>query len=485
MFIKLVTEPFDVHDRISEGTMNKRQKKQYDPDEFLSEQFRIHTEIYSLPIKHQYMMLSSGVNQLPVPEILMEAMQKELAEGFLYQQYTALDGVHAVKNAVRLYENFLYSRGDMFLKADINICMTIGASQAAEIALAYYRSLGNKKMLLVGLTYPLYVSLGKAYGYQIDESRSALANCDMPSVEKLTKDIERFKPDVVVFSYPCNPSGEQYTNEELDQIVKLLHENKICCIFDCVCNIIFSEKEVIVPEPYILKHQMLEDAVIVNSFSKTESLPGFRLGYLAGDYDLMKFAWIKQQGVMNPPNYPVVAVWIITLFRCLFLSEKYGQNEEKRRKIVRCFKHMFFVSTVLCPQVMRDYVKELSDSHIIDEYEKFKSEMLEQEKLFAENKEYVGQKLQPFLIRETRLDTGFNYLIKLKPCRYISELDFCAELLRKTGIAVFTESGFALTKPEDNDYWVRISLATPKKLFQEAIDKLYFFLKELESKYSS
>jgi len=461
--------------------MNLQTEKKCEPDKFLSEQFKIHTEIYSLPIKQQYMMLSSGVNHLPIPEILMEAMQKELAEGFLYQQYTALEGVHAVKNAVRLYENFLYSGGDMFLKADINICMTIGASQAAEIALAYYRSLGKEKMLLVGLTYPLYVSLGKIYGYQIEESRSTLPNCDMPTVEELAKDIERFNPDIVVFSYPCNPSGEQYTNKELDQIVQLLHEKKIRCIFDCVCNLIFSEKEVIVPEPYILKHQMLENAVIVNSFSKTESLPGFRIGYLVGDYDLMTFAWTKQQGVMNPPNYPVVAVWIIALFRCLFLSEQYGQNEKEKRRIIKCFKHMFFTSTVLCPQAMRDYVKELSEYHIFDEYEKFKAEMLAQEKLFAANKNYVSQKLQPFLIGETRMDTGFNYLIKLSPCRYIGELDFCADLLRKTGIAIFTESGFALTETSENDYWVRISLAAPEKLFCETIDRFYLYLKELEN----
>lgn len=463
-------------------TMNTRIKKRCEPDKFLSEQFKIHTEIYSLPIKEQYMMLSSGVNHLPVPEILMEAMQKELAEGFLYQQYTALDGVQVVKNAVRLYENFLYSRGDMFLKADVNICMTIGASQAAEIAVSYFHSLGKKKMLLVGLTYPLYVSLGKAYGYQMDESRSTLPNCDMPTVEELIKDIERIEPDVVVFTYPCNPSGEQYTCEELDRIVQILRDKKIHCIFDCVCNVVFSEKEVFVPEPYILKYQMLENIAVVNSFSKTESLPGFRLGYLAGDYDLMQFAWVKQQGVMNPPNYPVVAVWIIMLFRCLYLSEQYGQDETERHRIVRSFRHIFFTSTVLCPQGMRNYVREFCDHRVLNEYERFKREMLAQEKLFAVNKEYVSQKLKPFLIGETRLDTGFNYLIKLLPCRYIGELDFCAELLRKTGIAVFTESGFALTEPEENDYWVRISLAAPKKLFQETIDRFYLFLEELESR---
>lgn len=452
----------------------------WDPNQFLSKEFIIHGEVFYLPVRNNYMMLSSGVNHLPIPTIWKETMHKEIEEGFLYQQYTSLDGFQTVKYAAILYERFLYSRGDASLKADLEVSMTIGTSQAADLALAYIHSLGGKKLLLVGMTYPLYMTLGTQYGYQLQESRSAFPDRDMPTVGELEEDIEQFKPDVLVFSYPCNPSGEKYTDEELDQIMRILHHKGIYCIFDCVCNIIMSAKEVTVPEPLILKNRMLEKSIIVTSFSKTEGVPGFRIGYIAGCYDLMQFVRLKQISIMNPPNMPTIAVWLTLLFRCLYLSEQYGQAEKERKRLIRCFKRIFFSTTVLCSQAIRDYVLELVDQRIWDEYEKYKEEMLAQEKIFDINKEYVERRLCSFLDGSTQMDGGFNYLVKLKPCHHICELDFCKDLLQKTGIAVFTESGFALTEAKENDYWVRISLAVPNKLFQKTIDRFYLYLSELE-----
>ena len=315
------------------------------------------------------------------------------------------------------------------------------------------------------------------------ESRSALPDRDMPTVDELKKVIEQFKPDVLVFSYPCNPSGEKYTDEELNQIMKLLHEKGIHCIFDCVCNIIMSEKEVTVPEPLIMKNKMMEKSIIVTSFSKTESVPGFRIGYIAGDYDMAQFVRSKQVSIMNPPNMPTIAVWLTLLFRCLYLSEQYEQDERDRRKIILCFKRIFFVTTALCSQNIRDYVSELIDKRLFDEYEKYKKEMLAQEKICSANKKYAEQRLLPFLEGSTRMDGGFNYLVKLKPCRHLGELSFCKDLLQKTGIAIFTESGFTLTRAKEDDYWVRISLAVPNELFRKTIDRFYLYLNELETKF--
>ncbi|MDF2656848.1 MAG: aminotransferase [Bacillota bacterium] len=461
----------------------KQKEKPWNPNQFLSKQFGIHAEVFHLPVRDDYMMLSSGVNHLSAPTIWKETMQKEIEEDFLYQRYTSMDGFQTANYAVKLYERFLFSRGNISLKANLEVCMTIGASQAASLAVAYLHSIGKKRMLLVGLTYPLYMTLGTEYGYQLRESRSALSNRDMPTVRELKEDIERFRPDVLVFTYPCNPSGEKYTDEELDQIMQVLYKKGIYCIFDCVCNMILSEKEVTVPEPIIMKNKMMEKSIIVNSFSKTESVPGFRIGYIVGHFDVIQFVRSKQVSIMNPPNMPTIAVWLSLLFRCLYLSEQYGQEERVRERIILCFKRMFFVTTVLCPQAIWDYVSELVDERLFDEYEKYKEEMFAKEKVFASNKEYLSKKLSPFLVSSTQMDGGFNYLVKLKPCCNLGELDFCKDLLQKTGIAIFTESGFALKKAKEDDYWVRISLAAPSDIFQKTIDSLYLYLSELEARY--
>lgn len=64
----------------------------------------------------------------------------------------------------------------------------------------------------------------------------------------------------------------------------------------------------------------------------------------------------------------------------------------------------------------------------------------------------------------------------------MGEQEFCKEVLQKTGIAIFTESGFALKKAKEDDYWIRISLAEPEEKFRGAIDRLYQFLVNIEDK---
>lgn len=454
----------------------KQKSESWNPNLFLSSQFEIHREIFNLPVRDSYVELSSGVNHFPAPSIWKETISRELEEDFLYQQYTSLDGFQAVKYASILYERFLYSRGNVLLREDLDVCMTIGASQAADLALDYLHSIGKKKLLLVGMTYPLYDTLGKYYGFQIQESRSRLKDKDMPMVEELKQSIESFAPDVILFSYPCNPSGEKYTDKEMDQIMQFIKEKQTHCIFDCVCNMIISQNEVTIPEPFILKYRILNRSIIINSLSKTESVPGFRIGYIAGNHELIQFVRSKQIVLMNPPNVPAIAVWLTMLFRCLCLCEQYGKSETDKKKIVRCFRRVFSITTVLCSQKVRDYVNELIDVRLGEEYEKYKSGFIARERIFMANKAYLTERLSTFLYSSTQMDAGYNYLIKLEPCKNIGEQEFCKQVLHNTGIAIFTESGFALKKAKENDYWVRISLAMPENRFQMAIDRFYSFL---------
>lgn len=225
---------------------------------------------------------------------------------------------------------------------------------------------------------------------------------------------------------------------------------------------------------------MQEQCIIINSFSKTESVPGFRIGYIAGDYDLMRFVRPKQLAIMNPPNIPTIAVWLTMLFRCLYMSEQYEQTEKERQRIIRCFKRVFLFTTPLCSQKIRNYISNLIDERLQVEYAKYKAELFAQERLFASNKKYIEEQLHPFIEESTQMDAGFNYLIKLSTCRRINELEFCQQLLEKTGIAVFTESGFSIKKAEIDNYWIRISLAVQEERFHKAIDRLRLYLFEME-----
>ena len=448
----------------------------WDPNLFLSEQFTIHRRALSMPPTEDFMEMSSGVNYLPVPSIWKESMHKEIDEDFMFRQYTSIEGFQAARYAVKVFEGFLFSQGDIFFGDGFDVCMTIGASQAADLALNYYDSIGKKRMLLVGLTYPLYVALAEEYKYEIGEVRSSMPNRDIPTVEELLISINRFNPDLMVFSYPSNPSGENYSAEEFDIIMQELNERDICCIFDCVCNVIISRGRAIAPEHFILKHNMMKKSVIVNSLSKTDSVPGFRIGYIVAGTEIIQFVRMKQVAIMNPPNIPTVAIWATMLFRCLFLCEKMNQLEKNATKILRYYKSIFLFSTIRCSHAIREYVRELVDFRIWDEYERYKNELILQEEVFDANKEYLLDQLKPFIQEKTDMSGGYNFLIKFKSKKSLCELDFCEEVLRETNIAIFTESAFSLKKANQENYWVRVSLAVPRKEFHSAVDRLRIYL---------
>ena len=113
---------------------------------------------------------------------------------------------------------------------------------------------------------------------------------------------------------------------------------------------------------------------------------------------------------------------------------------------------MFFATTPLCSREIRSYVKKLTEERLVKEYLKYKEERVSQERVFHINKTYLEERLDPFIEDMTQMDAGFNYLIKLRPCHNISELDFCREVLEKTRIAVFTESGFTIKDVEKDNY---------------------------------
>lgn len=452
----------------------------WSPDTFMFEEFSIHASIFSLPIKEQYMMLSSGANQLPMPTIWKEALKKEIDLDFLYQWYTSSTGFQTVKRAVEIYENFLFSRGDIFYKTHAHACMTIGASQAAFYSLSYLHSLGCKKMLFIGMNYPLYERIGKRYCFEMKECCSESSFRTTPTPKEIYESINNFNPDVLVFSYPNNPSGEKYSGFEFAQIMNYIYNCKAYCIIDCVCNMMLSAQDVTYPEPFIKNSGMLDRTIIVNSFSKTDSVPGFRLGYVFGNSTIIDYVSTQQADcIMNPQTIPVIPIWVTLLFRCLHLSQKLNQSKQQQDIIIQYFKNLFFVTTAIAPPSIKKYIEELTGTHLEKKYHEYEQEMLQKEKVCFTNFEYTCEKLHEFIVATTNMKSGFNFLIKIKQTSHFSEINFCKDLLAKTGIAILTQSAFSLKECKDKNYWMRISLACQSDLFKLTIDKLHDYLLSL------
>lgn len=93
------------------------------------------------------------------------------------------------------------------------------------------------------------------------------------------------KTKAIILNYPGNPTGTIIPQKDLEEITKLAKRYKCWVITDEIYNKIFYSKE-----PYNSIYSfpdMKKQTIIVDGFSKTYSMTGWRLGYLVAPNKIM------------------------------------------------------------------------------------------------------------------------------------------------------------------------------------------------------
>lgn len=110
-----------------------------------------------------------------------------------------------------------------------------------------------------------------------------------------------------ILNSPCNPTGTVYTPEELEDLAKVLIDTEIFIITDEIYErIIFDGVQQI--SIASLDPTLKERSIIVNGFSKTYSMTGWRLGYCAGPADLIEaYGRLQSQTTSNATSFAQVA----------------------------------------------------------------------------------------------------------------------------------------------------------------------------------
>lgn len=455
----------------------------HSPNDIMNIEFQIHQDIFNNNNRWDYMMLSSGTNQFPMPKMWRDCLIDELCCDYTYQLYVSPYGFGTVQQAILLYENFISTQGHFLNQSvkDNKLCMTIGSSQAATLIMDYLSQNGiEKNIILVGTNYSLYEMVAREYGLHIEELRSN--NSFLPELsdllERITCSDER---DVYIFTHPNNPSGEQYTQNEFDLILDALKKRHCFAVFDQVCNWIITQNAPVLIESSITKADYWKKSVIINSFSKTESVPGMRIGYIYGNNLTIDYIFNRQcKLLMSVQSVPVLPIFFTMLFRCIFLNNKLLWNIFDQNKIIRLYRIMFYFTTSIPSQNVQTII-EYRFANLTTLYNTYINDILSNEKIIVENYEYLQTKLKNFLAGISTLQGGFNVMVCLKYTEKFTELEFVEKLLANTGIAILTESSFCIEKKNEPYFWFRISLACEKVCFQRAIDKLDEFMNSIKS----
>ena len=220
---------------------------------------------------------SLGNPNVPAPDGVKEAAERLLAmpDNTVLHGYTSAQGDAEVRKAVADNINARFGTG---ISPDL-IYMTCGAAASLTVTLNALYEDGDEFILLAPF-FPEYSVFVKAAGgtpvvVPFDEKTFA------PDLSALEKAVTPRTKGVIVNS-PNNPSGTVYTRKTLDSIVSLLESKsaeygrKIVLIADePYRELVYDDIEV----PYL--PNLYPDTVVCYSYSKSLSLPGERIGYIA------------------------------------------------------------------------------------------------------------------------------------------------------------------------------------------------------------
>ncbi|MBD5549111.1 MAG: aminotransferase class I/II-fold pyridoxal phosphate-dependent enzyme [Lachnospiraceae bacterium] len=438
--------------------------------------FELCSNIYYGPYRKKYKMISTGSNDLPMPRIWKKLITQEVKNDLVYMWYTAPGGLAAERNYLKMYHEILSTKGKSLVSKKRDVCMTLGACQAAKIIFDYLIQRKKiKKVLILGYSYSLFERECRRYNLMYQELSSCKKGKNLPSVSEIKN--SKSDADLFILSLPSNPTGEIWRQNEFESFLKYIKESKKIVLLDIVGYFQISERNNLLFDYAIRKIGIEEQVYIINSFSKSDSVPAFRLGYLIGCGDLYQFAANSQYDeMMNVPIFPVIPMLFSLHARIIFMNRKYRwEIDEKRFKSIayNLLKESF---ALLSPKWEKKIYHLFYGNKFNRYYRTYVNEQLKNERIILRNYEYMLNVLKDDIVDWIHMESGFNVIIELKGTEFFEEYEFCKKLLSYNGLSVLTESCFTIEQRRENRFWIRISLAKEESYFKKSIIMLRKFL---------
>lgn len=247
--------------------------------------------------------------------------------------YTANAGLWELRQEISRY---LERRFGLEYDPQDQILVTVGGSEAIDLALRALIDPGDE----VIIPEPTYVSYRPAVimagGVPVavptyEEREFRLTAQDLvPHITPRTK--------AVILCYPNNPTGAVMEKRDLEEIAKVLAQHPLVVITDEI----YSELV------YGIQHismaslpEMHSRTVVINGFSKSFAMTGWRLGYAAGPREIIQaMTKIHQYTIMSAPTISQYAAVEALRNGMPEVERMVAEYNRRRRVMVHGFRSM-------------------------------------------------------------------------------------------------------------------------------------------------
>jgi diaminopimelate decarboxylase len=231
--------------------------------------------------------ISSGTNNLDPPPSLKALMEHEVAIGDVMKTYTGPYGSDEIAVAALAFEEAF--AGDVLFQRN-RCAVTIGAAQGCAAALRFLEQRGYDHCVIAGPQYPFVHDMLRRRRFDVTEVFGPFAAGYLPSGELVADALRSMPRSVLFLTIPNNPTGTAPTEGWLGTVFESIRDTGSHVLIDRSSEDLPLQPWVRVPPSTRLASMLLPDTAytIVNSTSKSRSVPGLRLGYLLGSVAMAK-----------------------------------------------------------------------------------------------------------------------------------------------------------------------------------------------------
>lgn len=361
----------------------------------------------------------AGEPDFNTPKNIMDAAIKSMEEG--KTKYTPTSGIIELREAIckKLKEdnNLSYNSNQ--------IIVSTGAKQCLADAFMAILNPGDEVIVPIPywVSYPELIKLADGVPVFVEGKAENDYKYTLESLNKVVNDNTK----AIIINSPNNPTGTVYSIEELKEIAEFAQKHDLIIISDEI-----YEKLIYDGKKHVSVASLSEDAynrtIVINGFSKSYAMTGWRLGYAAGNAEVIKLMTSVQSHVTSNTNSIAQYAGVEALNGPKDEIEKMVKKFEERRNL------------------MIDRIKSITGLSIIR----------------PEGAFYVMINLENYLGKSINENVINN------------SVDFSRELLEHEKVAVIPGSAFGLDK------YIRLSYATSEELILKGLDRIERFLNKLK-----
>ncbi len=245
-----------------------------------------------------------------------------------YTSYTSNAGLIELRQGIS--EHLFNNYGLQYSPQD-EILITVGVSEGLDLALRAIINPGDE----VIIPEPCYVSYKPCTIFA--GGKPVVIPTDADTGFKITpRQVEEAITDrtkALLLSYPSNPTGATMSKEELMKIANVVAKYNLLVISDEIYSRFTYDMP---PTSFVSLAGMKERTILLNGFSKAYAMTGWRIGYAAGNKEIIA-------AMTKIHQYTMLCASIISQKAAIealrngksAVEEMYNEYNQRRRVIVR------------------------------------------------------------------------------------------------------------------------------------------------------